>query len=151
MLFLLAKTVPNFSFPILHSQFSPVSVYYITSMPITKSNLINDTAISSSAQRDSVKVVVEQLFSVIKDFVKEGRSLELRGFGTFSPKKCSPRKARNLRTGELIPMSESKSVTFKFSAGLKNKVTKPAKATKPKKATAKEPALSRKLAKTGSL
>jgi nucleoid DNA-binding protein len=115
-------------------------------MPITKNNLINDAAISSSADRNSVTIVVEQFFIVIKDYVKEGRSLELRGFGTFSPKKCSPRKARNLKTGELITMNESNSVTFKFASGLKNKVTKPRK-----KAAAKEQAPSRELAKTGSL
>jgi nucleoid DNA-binding protein len=115
-------------------------------MPITKNNLINDAAISSSADRNSAKIVVEQFFSVIKDYIKEGHSLELRGFGTFSPKKCNPRKARNLKTGELITMDESNSVTFKFASGLRNKVTKPKK-----KAAAKEQAPSREIAKTRSL
>ncbi|MDR0515448.1 MAG: HU family DNA-binding protein [Fibromonadaceae bacterium] len=92
-------------------------------MPVTKYSLINDTAISSGVQRESVKIVVEQFFDAIKDLVKDEHSLEIRGFGTFSPKNCNPRKARNLQTGELIPMAAYKSISFKFSSGLKDKIS----------------------------
>jgi len=91
-------------------------------MSITKSDLINETAISCGVTRDYARISVEQFFDVVKDFVKEGHSLELRGFGTFSPKTCNPRQGRNLKTGELIPLAAGKSMSFKFSSELKAKI-----------------------------
>jgi len=92
-------------------------------MPITKSDLINETAISCGITRDYVRHSIEQFFDVVKDTIKAGNSLEIRGFGTFSPKTCNPRLGRNLQTGELIPLAASKGVNFKFSSELKTKVT----------------------------
>ena len=92
-------------------------------MPITKSDLINETAISCGLARDYAKVSIEQFFDVVKDFIKAGNSLEIRGFGTFSPKTCSPRQGRNLKTGELIPLAASRSMNFKYSSELKAKIT----------------------------
>lgn len=92
-------------------------------MPITKSDLINETAISCGVTRDYAKISVEQFFDVVKDFIKDGNSLEIRGFGTFSPKTCNPRQGRNLKTGELIPLASGKSMSFKFSSELKAKIT----------------------------
>jgi nucleoid DNA-binding protein len=92
-------------------------------MSITKNDLINETAIACGATRDYVKVSIEQFFDVVKDFIKAGNSLELRGFGTFSPKTSNKRLARNLQTGELIHMAARKSTSFKYSSELKAKIT----------------------------
>jgi len=116
-------------------------------MPITKSDLINETAILCGITRDSVRTAIEQFFNVVKDSIKTGKSLEIRGFGTFSPKTCNPRVGRNLQTGELIPLATGKSMNFKFSPELKAKVT--SSAFKP--ATASKQVLVRELAKTDSL
>ncbi|MCL2208389.1 MAG: HU family DNA-binding protein [Fibromonadales bacterium] len=104
-------------------------------MPITKSDLINETAISCGVTRDCARVSIEQFFDVVKDFIKSGNSLEIRGFGTFSPKTCNSRLGRNLKTGELIPLASSKSMSFKFSSELKAKVTG---SVKSKKAASKQ-------------
>ena len=92
-------------------------------MPITKSDLINETAISCGVTRDYARISIEQFFDVVKDTIKAGNSLEIRGFGTFSPKTCNPRLGRNLQTGELIPLAASKGMNFKFSSELKTNVT----------------------------
>ncbi|MDR1813117.1 MAG: integration host factor subunit beta [Candidatus Fibromonas sp.] len=92
-------------------------------MPITKSDLINDAAILCGVTRDYAKIIIEQFFDVVKDTIKEGKSLEIRGFGTFSPKTCNPRIGRNLQTGELIPLAASKSMNFKFSTEIKTPIT----------------------------
>jgi integration host factor subunit alpha len=114
-------------------------------MPITKSNLINETAISCGISRDDARVVIEQFFDVVKDAIKSGNPLEIRGFGTFSPKTCNPRMGRNLKTGELIPLAASKSLNFKFSPELKGKITGLAT-----EAVATEQVQARETAKTGS-
>jgi len=115
-------------------------------MPITKSNLINDTAISSGTSRDAARIVIEQFLHVVKDTIKAANSLELRGFGTFSPKICNPRQGRNLKTGELIPLATSRSMSFKFSSELKFKIKGSAK-----QAVATEQVQAHELAKIGSL
>jgi len=92
-------------------------------MPITKSNLISETAISCGVTKDYARKSIEQFFDVVKDVIKEGKSLEIRGFGTFSPKTCNPRLGRNLKTGDLIPLAASKGMNFKFSSELRAKVT----------------------------
>jgi len=117
-------------------------------MSITKSDLINETAIACGTSREYAKIAIEQFFDVVKDSIKSGNSLELRGFGTFSPKTCNPRIGRNLQTGGLIPLAARKSVSFKFSSELKAKITGSAfKAP----AVAKEQVQARELEEIGSL
>jgi len=116
-------------------------------MPITKNDLINETAILCGITRDDVRVAIEQFFNAVKDSIKEGKSLEIRGFGTFSPKTCNPRVGRNLQTGELIPLATGRSMNFKFSSELKAKITNP----ELKPAAANKQVQVRELAKTDSL
>ncbi|GHV14714.1 hypothetical protein AGMMS49938_11340 [Fibrobacterales bacterium] len=89
---------------------------------VTKNDLINGTALICGSFRSDAKNVIEQFFSLVGESVGEGRSLELRGFGTFSMKHCGSRNGRNLQTGELIPLAPHKSVNFKFSQDLKEKI-----------------------------
>jgi integration host factor subunit alpha len=117
-------------------------------MPITESDLINDTVISCGVSRDYARVAIEQFFDVVKDSIKAGNSLEIRGFGTFSPKTCNPRKGRNMQTGELIPLASRKSITFKFSSELKGRITgSAAKGQRPARVAATEQVQARGLAK----
>jgi nucleoid DNA-binding protein len=116
-------------------------------MPITKNDLINETAILCGITRDYVRIAIEQFFDVVKDSIKNDKSLEIRGFGTFSPKTCNPRIGRNLQTGELIPLATGKSMSFKFSSELKAKIT--SSAFKPATASKRVPV--RELVKTDSL
>lgn len=116
-------------------------------MSITKNDLINETAISCGITRDCARLAIEQFFDVVKDIIKSGNSLEVRGFGTFSPKTCSPRLGRNLQTGELIPLATRKSMNFKFSSELKAGIT----GSTAKRATAKKQVQARELEEIHSL
>jgi nucleoid DNA-binding protein len=116
-------------------------------MSVTKNDLINETAILCGLTKDYVKITIEQFFDAVKDFIKADKSLEIRGFGTFSPKTYSQRTGRNLQTGELIPLAAGKSMSFKFSSELKAGIT--GSALKP--AAASKRVLSHELAKTDSL
>ncbi|MDR2583084.1 MAG: integration host factor subunit beta [Fibromonadaceae bacterium] len=116
-------------------------------MPITKNDLINETAILCGITRDNVRIAIEQFFNAVKDSIKNGNSLEIRGFGTFSPKTCNPRVGRNLQTGELIPLATGKSMNFKFSSELKAKIT----SSVPKQVAASKQVRVHSLAKTDSL
>jgi len=121
-------------------------------MSITKNDLINDTTISCGVQRNTAKLVIEQFLNVVKDSIKDGNSLELRGFGTFSPKLYNPRSGRNIKTGELVPIAASKSLFFKFSPELKSKITgMPDTKAQAAQEVAKEPAQVRETLETHSL
>ena len=64
----------------------------------------------------------EQTFdAIVETLVAEGR-IELRNFGVFEVKKRAPRKARNPRTGEAIPIEARRVVTFHASHKLKEQI-----------------------------
>ncbi len=62
-----------------------------------------------------VERVVEVFFESIIQTLEKGARVELRGFGTFSPRFRKSRAGRNPRTGQVVPVPE-KYVPF-FRAG----------------------------------
>jgi nucleoid DNA-binding protein len=55
--------------------------------------------------------------------LKQGKKVELRGFGTFFVKKIKEKySARNPKTGELIYVPEKNKVRFRASKNLKKKI-----------------------------
>ena len=62
-----------------------------------------------------VERVVEVFFETITQTLSKGARVELRGFGTFTPRYRKARAGRNPRTGEVVPVPE-KYVPF-FRAG----------------------------------
>lgn len=74
-------------------------------------------------QRDIEKVVVT-LFDEITAALARGDRVELRGFGTFSIKKRSPRQGRNPRTGESVAITEKVSPAFRMGKELREKLNK---------------------------
>ena len=83
--------------------------------------------LSKKNHRILKKADLEKIFQVILDTIVDGvknnKSIELRNFGRFSPKKLKEKKqARNPRTGEKINVPERKSVNFKMAQELKKKI-----------------------------
>ena len=73
--------------------------------------------------QSEVETVID-LFSVnIAKALKEGRKVELLGFGTFFVKKIKENySARNPKTGELIYIPKKNKIRFKASKILKKKI-----------------------------
>lgn len=69
----------------------------------------------------SVKVV-ECVIDIIVDAFCNDDSIFLRGFGTLEVKHVKARKARNMNTGEAIDMPAYRTVKFKISKNLKNRM-----------------------------
>jgi nucleoid DNA-binding protein len=74
--------------------------------------------------RTDVAVVVDSLIDVIKKSLESGHNIEIRGFGTFKIKLRKARKARNPRTGEVVPVPDRKVPVFKPSNEFKSMITK---------------------------
>ena len=78
---------------------------------------------NSKLNRSEIKTVIEVFDNNIVKALKNGRKIELRGFGTFFVKKIKENySARNPKTGELIYVPEKNKVRFKASKNLKKKI-----------------------------
>jgi integration host factor subunit beta len=64
-------------------------------------------------------IVIETVFDSIKDALKRGEKIEIRGFGNFRLKERQPRKARNPKTGESVDVPEKRAVRFKAGKALR--------------------------------
>ena len=70
--------------------------------------LFDHIGLSKRECRDMVNAVFEEM----RVALEAGESVKLEGFGRFQPKERPKRWARNLRSGEKIPISERRVVTF---------------------------------------
>ena len=86
---------------------------------ITKQDLVQRAASQSCASQAKVRQVMEEFLLVVGEELQAGKSIEIRGFGTFHSRKRLPRPARNPRTGEVVPLGERIVPLFKFSNELK--------------------------------
>ena len=69
--------------------------------------------------------VLDSFAESIEKALREGRNIELRGFGTFFVKKIKEKhSARNPKTGEIINVPEKNKVRFKPSKKLKELINK---------------------------
>lgn len=75
---------------------------------------------NSKLNRSEIDTVIEIFSNNIIKALKNGRKIELRGFGTFFVKKIKENySARNPKTGELIYVPEKNKVRFRPSKKLK--------------------------------
>ncbi len=72
-------------------------------------------------QKDAKRIIQMIFDEMIEVLVTEGR-FEIRDFGVYEVKTRKPRMARNPRTGESVPVSASKTVTFKAGRYMKIRV-----------------------------
>lgn len=89
---------------------------------ITKRDIVIDIANQTGFTQGEIKTVIEGLLGSISDVMAENNSIELRGFGTFYPKVRKPRPARNIHTGEVIPLKKRVVPLFRYSSMVKDLV-----------------------------
>ena len=91
---------------------------------MTKADLVEKVAERTGLTRTDVSVVVDSFLDTVKKTLEGGHNIEIRGFGTFKIKLRKSRKARNPRTGEVVPVPDRKVPVFKPSSEFKNMITK---------------------------
>lgn len=89
---------------------------------MTKADLVNEVAEQTGFTKTDVHMICEKLLEVIKNALAKGKSIEIRRFGTFKLKVRRPRKARNPRSGEPVPISERVVPIFKPSNEFKRQI-----------------------------
>lgn len=72
---------------------------------MTKAELVNEIAIQTGLDKNTIRTVVESVMKNIKKSVAEGENVYLRGFGSFISKQRAEKLARNIskHTSILVP------------------------------------------------
>ena len=67
--------------------------------------------------------IVNSLFDIIKAALARGEDVRIRGFGKFQMRFKWARKGRNPQTGESIILDSRRTITFKASPKLREKIS----------------------------
>ncbi len=89
---------------------------------MNKAELIGYVAETAGLSKTNAAAAVEAVISGITETLKNGGSVSLVGFGTFSVAERAARTARNPRTGETIQVGPSRAPKFKAGKALKDAV-----------------------------
>lgn len=80
---------------------------------LTKADMSEKLADMYGFNKRESKDLVEQFFNEITDVLVSGECVKISGFGNFELRDKASRPGRNPRTGEEVPISARRVVTFK--------------------------------------
>lgn len=89
---------------------------------MTKADLVKRISAETGIIRKDATIIVDTFLESIKDSLREGKHIEIRGFGTYKLKVRRPRMGRNPKTEEKVPVPERVVPTFKFSRAFKDDI-----------------------------
>lgn len=89
---------------------------------LTKAELTELIFDQVGLNKREAKEIVDAFFAEISAALEKGEEVKLSGFGNFQVRDKSSRPGRNPKTGESIPISARRVVTFHASQKLKSAV-----------------------------
>lgn len=89
---------------------------------LTKAEIVEKICEKSGINRKDGKEFVELFFNEIKQALVSGHEVKLSGFGNFELRDKGERPGRNPKTGEEIPISARRVVTFKAGQKFRSRV-----------------------------
>ncbi|BBM85703.1 HU family DNA-binding protein [Candidatus Uabimicrobium amorphum] len=89
---------------------------------MNKKQLIEAVAKEMEKSKADAERSVNAVIESVKKGLKKDGVVQLIGFGSFTVKKRKARKGRNPKTGEVIKIKASKTVSFKPGKGLKERL-----------------------------
>src|SRR3990167_10595959 len=91
-------------------------------MALTKADIADRLFEEIGLTKRESKEIVERFFQYICDALENGRQVKISGFGNFELHDKSERPGRNPKTGEMIPVSARRVVTFRSGQKLRARV-----------------------------
>ena len=91
---------------------------------LTKADLAERLHEELGLNKREVKDIVELFFDEIRTSLESGNQVKISGFGNFDLRDKNQRPGRNPKTGEEIPISARRVVTFRPGQKLKLRVEK---------------------------
>ena len=93
-------------------------------MTVTKADLANTLFEQLGLNKREAKEFVELFFEKIRESLESGESVKLSGFGGFSVRDKKSRPGRNPKTGEEVPVTPRRVVTYKASQKVMDRIAK---------------------------
>jgi integration host factor subunit alpha len=91
-------------------------------MALTKAEVAEHLFEKVGLSKRDAKDMVEVFFEEVRETLEAGEQVKLSGFGNFDLRVKSERPGRNPKSGEDIPISARKVVTFRPGQKLKSRV-----------------------------
>ena len=91
-------------------------------MALTKADLAERLFEDLGMNKRDAKKMVELFFEEIRLALEQGEQVKLSGFGNFDLRDKKERPGRNPKTGEEIPITARRVVTFRAGQKLKSRV-----------------------------
>ncbi len=89
---------------------------------MTKADIVEKVASGTGLTKLETEAIIEGFLNTVINSLREGKGIEIRGFGSYKVKKKNSRYARNPRTGEKVFVEEHYVPVFKFSKDFKSAV-----------------------------
>lgn len=89
---------------------------------LSKAMIAEDLCRELNLQKADARQMVDEFFEIIRNALEHGQSVKLSGFGNFNLRDKPQRPGRNPRTGELIPVTARRVVTFRPGLKLKARI-----------------------------
>ncbi|UDG80940.1 Integration host factor subunit alpha [Candidatus Hartigia pinicola] len=93
-------------------------------MALTKAEISEKVFEKLSISKRDAKDLVETFFEEVRHSLENGKQVKLSGFGNFDLRNKNQRPGRNPKTGEDIPITARRVVTFHPGQKLKNRIEK---------------------------
>ena len=91
----------------------PVEAECPSNDTVIKVDIVNNVAERTGVSKVKAEEAVEALFEAMKEALRRGERIELRGFGVFVVKPRKRGVGRNPRTGEVTDIPPGKTIRFK--------------------------------------
>jgi integration host factor subunit alpha len=91
-------------------------------MALTKAEMAERLFVDVGLNKREAKEFVDAFFDSVRDALERGEQVKLSGFGNFDLRLKNERPGRNPKTGEEIPISARRVVTFRPGQKLKVRV-----------------------------
>jgi len=94
----------------------------VTTMALTKADMAERLYQELGLNKREAKEFVEAFYEEVRACLEQGEQVKLSGFGNFDLREKNERPGRNPKTGEEIPISARRVVTFRPGQKLKARV-----------------------------
>jgi integration host factor subunit alpha len=91
-------------------------------MALTKADMVEKLFDELGLNKREAKDIVEMFFEEIRIALEKGEHVKLSGFGNFALRNKNTRPGRNPKTGEEIPITARRVVTFRSGQKLKARI-----------------------------
>ncbi len=85
-----------------------------------KADIVNRVAEAAEVPRTKAALAVDTIFDAMREALRNGKRIELRGFGVFQVRDRKRGVGRNPKTGVEVAITPGKTVRFKPGKELKN-------------------------------